>query len=76
MARRKREPDPNPLETRLVAMTIKAVEDGCTGAVLIYETAGNDVKVLTVPASVAVLHGLISRGIAALRDEDATTTGE
>ena len=72
MARKKRDPDPNPFETRLVAMTVKAIKDEATCAVLIYETPDNTVKLLAAPAQIAVRDGLISRALAAIRDGDAT----
>ena len=70
MARKKREPDPNPFETRLIAMTVKALKDEATCAVLIYETPDNTVKLLAVPAQIAVRDGLISRALAAIREGD------
>lgn len=76
MARRKRDPDPNPFETRLVAMTVKAVEDKCTSALLIYETEAQEVKVLAAPASIAILHGLLSRAVEAIRESDLSPSEE
>lgn len=59
MARRKRDPDPSPLETRLEAICARAVSDNFTNAMVIWTTPDGTTLWRSAPQSHVAERGMV-----------------